>query len=141
MDGSNVWFVGLMLAYMGEWDRGCSLAERAMELNPHYPGKYRYPLVFNLYRKGDYKGALSEALRLNIPDLFYSPLIVAAAAGQLGEDEIAPRTAVRELAGVEARHGEWMYARIFGKWFQPGFVEHVVEGLVKAGLEIPPAQG
>ena len=73
MDGSNVWFVGLMLAYMGEWDRGCALAERAMELNPHYPGKYGYPLVYNLYRKGDYKGALSEALRLNMPDLFYTP--------------------------------------------------------------------
>jgi TolB-like protein/cytochrome c-type biogenesis protein CcmH/NrfG len=139
MDGSNVWFVGLMLAYMGEWVRGCALAERAMELNPHYPGKYRYPLVFNLYRKGDYKGALSEALRLNMPDLFYTPLIVAAAAGQLGEEEIAAK-AVRDLLALRPDMAVDVRENL-GKWFQPEFVEHVVEGLVKAGLEIPPAQG
>jgi TolB-like protein/Tfp pilus assembly protein PilF len=139
MDGSNVWFVGLMLAYMGEWDRGCALTERAMELNPHYPGKYRYPLVFNLYRKGDYKGALSEALRLNMPDLFYTPLIVAAAAGQLREEEIAAK-AVRDLRALRPDMAVDVRENL-GKWFQPEFVEHVVEGLVKAGLEIPPAQG
>ena len=139
MDGSNVWFVGLMLAYMGEWDRGCALTERAMELNPHYPGKYRYPLVFNLYRKGDYKGALSEALRLNMPDLFYTPLIVAAAAGQLGEEEIAAK-AMRDLLALRPDMAVDVRENL-GKWFQPEFVEHVVEGLVKAGLEIPPAQG
>ena len=41
-----------LLAYSGDWERGCALAERAMQLNPRHPGWYWFPLVYNAYRKG-----------------------------------------------------------------------------------------
>ncbi len=134
IDGANVWFMGLVIAYMGDWERGCALVERAMQLNPNFPGKYRYPIVANAYRKGDYRGALNEALKMNLPDVFYTPLLAAAAAGQLGEKEVADE-ALREL--LELKPDIAAIAREnLGKWFRPELVEHFIEGLAKAGLKI-----
>jgi adenylate cyclase len=137
MDGSNVWFMGLALSYMGDWERGCALVERAMQLNPNFPGKYHYPLLANAYRKGDYRGALNEALRMNLPDVFYTPLEIAAAAAQLGERETAEK-ALRDLLKLKPDIAEIVREEL-GKWFQPELVEHFLEGLRKAGLEIPAA--
>ena len=135
MDGSNVWFMGLMFAYMGDWDRGCALVERAMRLNPTYPGKYRYPMVANAYRNRDYRGALDEAQKINMPEVFYTPLFLAAASGQLEEKEIAQK-ALRDLLAVRPDIAE-IARRNLGKWFQPELAADFVEGLVKAGLEMP----
>ncbi len=135
MDSNNVWFVGLLIAYMGDWERGCALVDRAMQLNPNFPGKYRYPTVANAYRKGDYRGALNEALRINMPGVFYTPFNVAAAAGQLGEKDIADR-ALRDLLALKPDFAVIARENL-GKWFQPELVEHFIEGLRKAGLEIP----
>jgi TolB-like protein/Tfp pilus assembly protein PilF len=139
MDGCNVWFMGLVLAYMGDWERGCALVERAMQLNPNFPEKFHFPLVANAYRKGDYGGALNEALRMNLPDVFYSPLNVAAAAGQLGERETAEK-ALRDVLRLKPDIAK-VVRRDLGKWFQPELVEHYIEGLMKAGLEIPAVGG
>jgi TolB-like protein/Tfp pilus assembly protein PilF len=137
MDASNVWFMGLLMAYMGDWERGCALVDQAMHLNPNFPGKYRFPLVANAYRKGDYRGALNEALRINMPDVFYSPLLVAVAAGQLDESKIAEK-ALHELLLLKPDIATIARENL-GKWFQPDLVEHLIEGLHKAGLEIPEA--
>jgi len=137
MDGSNVWFMGLVIAYMGDWQRGCALVEQAMQLNPNFPGKYRFPLVANAYRKGDYRGALNETLRMNLPDVFYTPLLAAAAAGQLGEKDLADK-ALRELLVLKPDMAAIARDNL-GKWFQPELVEQFIDGLAKAGLDVPAA--
>ena len=38
MDGFTLAYLGLVIAYSGDWERGCALAERARGLNPHHPG-------------------------------------------------------------------------------------------------------
>jgi TolB-like protein/Tfp pilus assembly protein PilF len=134
MDGSNVWFMGLVMAYMGDWERGCALIDRAMQLNPNFPGKYRYPLVANAYRKRDYKGALNEALRMNMPDVFYTPLLIAAAHGQLGEKTAAEK-ALRDLLVLKPDMAA-IARESLAKWFQPELVEHLIEGLARAGLDV-----
>ena len=40
MDACTAVYVGQTLAYSGEWDRGCALITRAIQLNPHHPGWY-----------------------------------------------------------------------------------------------------
>jgi TolB-like protein/Flp pilus assembly protein TadD len=140
MDGCTTAFMGILMAYAGDWDHGCALAERAMELNPHHPGWYRFSSVFNAYRKGDYHAALDIALKINMPSYFYTHATIAAIYGQLGEREAA-QGALRELLAQKpdfadiARH-EW------AKWLGPGeLLEHVLDGLRKAGLEIPAPGG
>ena len=45
LDGSNEAI--FLITFAGDWDRGCALIERAMELNPHHPGWYRLMFSFN----------------------------------------------------------------------------------------------
>jgi TolB-like protein len=134
MDGATTAFMGLLLACAGDWERGCAVAESAMRLNPHFPGWYRLAGIFNAYRTHDYRTAIDGALRMQMPGYFWISTACAAAFGQLGEQQHARRAldellAIRPELATKAREE-------FGKWFEPDFVEHVVDGLRKAGLEV-----
>ena len=77
--------LGTLTAYSGEWEKGCALVERAVQLNPRHPGWYRFALFANAYRQRDYRGAVDIALQLNLPDFYVTHEVLAAAYGQLGE--------------------------------------------------------
>ena len=134
LDGSTTEFLGLCMAYAGDWERGCALAERAMQLNPNHPGKYWYPATFNAYRKGDYCGALNLALKINMPGVFYTPLALAVANGQLGKRDASSK-ALRDLLILQPDYAATAREDL-GKWFDQELVDHLIDGLRKAGLEI-----
>jgi len=132
LDGSNEAI--FLITFAGDWERGCALIRRSMELNPHHPGWYRLVLSINEYREKNYQAAVDEAVRANVPELFWTNWVLAAAHGQLGELEAA-RKALKELLVQKedfARSGR----QLMEKWFEPQLVEHLMEGLRKAGLEV-----
>ncbi len=134
LDGATTAWMGTLIAYSGDWDHGCDIVQRAMQLNPHHPGWYWGTAFFDAYRKGDYRAALSLALKYNLPGLYYQPWMLAIAYGQLGEREAANKSlqdllALRPDFAVEVREET-------GKWFNPELVEHTIDGLRKAGLVI-----
>jgi TolB-like protein len=136
MDGFTAGFLGFLIAYAGDWERGCALAERARRLNPHHPGWYWFPSFFDAYRKNNYRGALEVALKINMPGFWRTHLALATAYGQLGEREAA-HNAVRDLLAI--RPDFPVVAREeLGKWWDPQLIEQLIEGLRKAGLEIAP---
>jgi len=135
MDGSNLATMGMMMAYSGDWEHGCSLVESALQLNPHHPGWYWFAHYYNAYRKGDYHGALSIALKFNMPDHFYTHALTAAVYGQLGMREPAHK-ALQELLAIRPDFA--MTARKeFEKSLDSELVAHLIDGLCKAGLEVP----
>jgi adenylate cyclase len=134
MDGATMALMGILLACAGDWEHGCAVADSAMRLNPHFPGWYWLATVFSAYRKHDYRGSVEASLRINMPGYFWGTATSAAAFGQLGERERAQKSvkdllAIRPDFAVAAR-------KEFGKWFDAQLVEHYVEGLRKAGLEV-----
>jgi hypothetical protein len=134
MDGFTAAYLGFLIAYAGDWERGCDLVERARGLNPHHPGWYWFPSFFDAYRKGDYRAALDFALKVNMPGFWRTNLALAIAYGQLSERQAAAN-AVREL--LELRPDFPTVAREeLGKWWDPELVGHLIDGLRKAGLEI-----
>ncbi len=135
MDGATVALMGILLAYAGDWEHGCAVAEGAMRLNPHFPGWYRLAGITNAYRTRDYRTALDAALRIQMPGYFWTPVYCAAAYGQLGEREPALK-ALEELLAMRPEFGSAARAEL-GKWYDPELVEHFLDGLRKAGLEIP----
>jgi TolB-like protein/tetratricopeptide (TPR) repeat protein len=136
MDGFTAAYLGFLIAYAGDWERGCALAAQARRLNPHHPGWYWFPSFFDAYRKSDYRSALDIALKINMPGFWRTNVALATAYGQLGEREAACN-AVRELLAL--RPDFRVVAREeLGKMLDPELVEHLVEGLRKAGLEIAP---
>ncbi len=132
MDGCTAANLGMLTAFSGEWERGCALVLRAAHLNPNHPGWYWFASAFDSYRRGDYQAALSVALKINMRGLWGTNLVLAVAYGQLGEKEKS-LAAVRELLiqmpgfASDARHE-------LSKWWQPEFVEQLLDGLRKAGL-------
>ena len=138
MDGGTHAYVGHLIAYAGDWERGCALVERARQLNPNHPGWYWFVAFTDAYRKRDYRGALEIALKINMPGNFYASAVIAAAYGQLGEREAARPALLRLLAmkpGFAATAREE-----FGKWHGLGeLLEHFLDGLRKAGLDVPAA--
>lgn len=126
--------MGALIAYSGDWKRGCAIAVPASALNPNHAGWHKVLPFYNAFRKGEYREALAAALRLNAPA---SPSFVAARAaayGQLGELEAAQK-AMKELLGVDpafATTGREFY----GKFLPAELAERLVDGLRKAGLEI-----
>jgi TolB-like protein/Tfp pilus assembly protein PilF len=137
MDGNSIAFLGEMLTYLGDHERGLALVGRAKQLNPHYPGWYWYADFYDSYRRGDYRSALSVALKVNLPGHWFMYATRCAAYGQLG-DRVAATNAVQDLlkvrpgfAGVARNHIE--------RWWDPEYVERLIDGWRKAGLEIPPA--
>src|SRR5207237_9286119 len=108
MDSGTMAYLGTLISLAGDWERGCALVDRAIQLNPKHPGWYWFPAFYNAYRKSDYRGALNFALKINMPRFYATHLMAAAAYGQLGERDAASK-AVRELLvlwpdlGVSAR--------------------------------------
>jgi len=139
MDGFTIGYIGFLISYSGDWERGCALMEQARNLNPNHPGWYWFPPFFNAYRKGDYHAALGFALKVNMPGFWRNELALAATYGQLGELELA-HNAARELliARPDFSAVAWEECR---KWWDPDLVGQIVDGLRKAGLEISGGTG
>ena len=134
LEGYTLGYLGMLIAYSGDWERGCALADRAMQLNPNHPGWYWFPRVFNAYRQRDYQGAREMVLKVNLPGFWRTQLMLAAANGQLGE-RIAAGNAVQEL--LKIRPNFPVIARDELKnWYDDELTEHLLEGLSKAGLEV-----
>jgi TolB-like protein/Tfp pilus assembly protein PilF len=138
MDGSVLGLLGLLVHHSGEMQRGTQMVEAAMQLNPHYPPVFRAPAFLNAYAQGKYAEALELAVRFNMPGFFHAHALRAAALGQLGQRE-AGRQAVEELLAVRPEFATSV-RRDYGKWWDEKTVEHLVEGLRKAGLDIPHAE-
>jgi TolB-like protein/Tfp pilus assembly protein PilF len=138
MDGNSIAFLGELLTYAGDSERGLALAGRAKQLNPHHPGWYWYADFYDAYRRGDYRGALGFAIKANLPGHWGMHAALAAAHGQLGEREAAAK-ALRDL--LKLRPGFAADVRTeFEKWWEPAYVEAFLDGLRKAGLEVPSAE-
>src|SRR6185503_10103316 len=134
MDGDSIAFLGELLTYTGDRERGLALAGRAKQLNPSHPGWYWYADFYDAYRRGDYRGALDFALKVNLPGQWFSHAAAAAAYGQLGERDAA-RNASRDLLRLRPDFAATARADI-EKWWEPEYVESMVAGWRKAGLEI-----
>src|SRR5664280_1691758 len=136
MDASVAAYIGNLIAYSGDWERGCALVESAMQLNPRHPGWYWFVNFNDAYRRRDYQGALGFTLKINLPGNFYTHAVIAMCYGQLGMREAA-RTALQELLAIRPDFAKTAREE-FGRWFDDlAFVEHQLDGLRKAGLEVP----
>jgi TolB-like protein/Flp pilus assembly protein TadD len=139
MSASTTASLGMMIAFAGDWERGLSVLERASHLNPHHPGWYHLPTFYDAYRRRDYSGALASALRINMPGYFWAHAALAAVYGQLGEQERA-RVELRELHALAPELGTTAREK-YRKWLDAELTEHLLDGLRKSGLDIPPAGG
>ena len=117
---------------------GLALAARAKQLNPNHPGWYWYADFYDAYRRGDDRGALGFARKSNLPGHWgmHAALAAASASG----DRVAAGGAVQVLlkrrpdfAATARRDSE--------KWWDAEYVERLMDGWRKAGVDLPAPQG
>ena len=121
-----------MMLY-GVWDRGLTLLKKGMKLNPYHPTWFHLALYIYYYHRGMYESAFSEALKFNFPELFWDPLMRAAAFGQMGKKEEAT-VAVDDLLKLEPNfinRGRSMINRYVKV---DDLIDGIIDGLRKAGL-------
>ena len=124
---------GWHMALYGEWDRGLTLLKKGMKLNPYHPSWFHLAPFMDAYRRGEYENALAEALKFNYPELFWDPVMRAAAFGRLGRQSQA-KTAVGQLLKLEpdfATRGRLLIGRYVKV---DDLVDGIIDGLRKAGL-------
>lgn len=121
-----------MILY-GLWERGLTLLKKGMKLNPLYPTWFHLALYMISYHRGLYENALKEATQFNHPQLYWDPLMRAAALGQMGKKDAA-RPAVDQLIDLQPdfiTKGRLLishYVKVVP------LIDSLVEGLQKAGL-------
>ncbi|MCI0603137.1 protein kinase [bacterium] len=127
---------GLVLVHTRNFDRGATVARRAMELNPHHAGWFHFSLIWDYYSRGEYDQALEQAKRVNMPGFFWPPLVIASVCGELGRKTEA-ESAVNELIAIDPEFAVHARRYIEPWHYASGLMDQLLEGLRKAGLEIP----
>jgi len=135
LEGYTLAYLGMLIAFSGDWERGCGLADRAMQLNPQHPSWYWFPHAFNAYRQRDYRAALEAVLKVNLPGFWRRQVMLAAASGQLGE-RVAAGNAVQELLKIKPNFAAAARDEL-KKWHDEDLKENLIEGLRKAEMDIP----
>ena len=130
--------LGFRYSFMEKWDLSRPLIAEAFARNPETPSGYRIASFQYYYMHGDYQAALREALQIKARYVLYGYLCAAAAYGQLG-DKANAQAALAELLKVDPDYGTHVTADLAKRGVSPGISLAVIEGLVKAGLRVPPA--
>ena len=130
--------LGFRYAFLEQWDLSRPLIAQAFARNPATPSGYRIANFQYYYMHGDYEAALNEALAVKAPYVLYGYLCEAAAYGQLG-DRTNGAAAVAELLKIDPNYGEHVEADLARRGNSPNITQKVIEGLVKAGLRVSPA--
>jgi len=132
--------LGMRLAHFGAWERGIALIQEALATNPSPPGWYYFPLSLNAYRRGDDEAALRWAEKIELPGLYWTHVVRAVIYGQLGRTDEAAH-AVERLLELHPDFEERTLIELGRHHFEPAVLQRVVDGLRKAGLDIPEPTG
>ncbi len=128
---------GTRLTYMGEWQRGLALVSKAIALNPDHPQWYLDPFIYYHYQTNDYQLAWTEAQNQGGSGDVWWLLFRVMILGELGRSEEAqPLIEAALKLKPDVRETLWDMARV---WNVPdAHIEHIADGLRKAGLAIEP---
>lgn len=138
-EASMVGVAGFWLAQVGEFDRGLSWLDKSIELNPYYPGWFRYPYFLYYFSQGENEQALREAYNFNMPEFFWDPLLRAVALNQLGKTPEA-KAAFVELLRLKPDVMERAHHYLGVYVFFDDVRARMLKNLVTLGLDVDFAQ-
>lgn len=128
--------VGHYLAFMGEFKRGTDLSRQAQQLNPLHPGWYHFSFARYHYDRREYLETMAHIERAGYPHFYWTHLLNAAALGQMQRPEAAA-----SLARIFEIKPDFAARTELAKWGAPPHdLEHLMDGLRKAGLDDRPAE-
>jgi TolB-like protein len=140
LDTDALGILGLQIVHTGEFQRGAAIVRRAMELNPNHAGWFHFGPIWEHFERGEYERALEHAMQVNMPGLFWQPLVIAAIYGQLGR-RTEGAAAVRDLLALDPDFGKHARRDIAVWHFASGLLDRILAGVRNSGLAIEGAAG
>jgi len=133
-NASVISHLGLFILYVGEWDRGLKLIDKAVQLNPQHPSWYNWGYHNYFYHKRQYERALQAAQKIGLKNVFWTPVCLAEANGQLGREHEANAAAAR-IAALYPGFNLRIARNEMEKFnFPEEHIQHRLDGLHKAGV-------
>jgi adenylate cyclase len=125
---------GANLISSGRPKEGIAAIERSIRLDPRRAAARLNQIALALYYSGEYQAAIEAANRAirSYPNYPNAYRWLAAALGQLGQIEEAPRALQKAIAIAPAAFD--MYVRERVPWMRPEDHAHMLDGLRKAGM-------
>jgi adenylate cyclase len=127
--------IGYVLVFVGDFERGRKLVDKAIALNPCHPRWFHHACWLDDYRRREYEASYREASLAGPIIGYWNPALCAASLGQLGRQSEA-KAFVGELRRLcpdfESRARELITSNLKIE----DLIERIIEGLQKAGLEI-----
>lgn len=127
--------IGFYLSLYGDWERGKAILDKVMQSSVNFPLFLFGSTTLYYYRKNEYKKAMEQANQYNVPALFWGPLLRAASFGQLNNSSEAKHN-ITHLKKLRPDFEEKSRYLISCYVKEDGLVEHLIEGLKKAGMKL-----
>ena len=128
--------IGHFTAFAGEWDRGIAMIKESMTLDPLMQPERYFVIGHDHLLKGEYKEAVATYKKMNLPDHFAIWRSLAVAYAHMGRLDEAKAAADKMLALYPGYEKDiWAFLRDWN--FSDDFVTATIDGLRKAGLDIP----
>jgi TolB-like protein len=131
--GYYVGALGWGIALAGEWEQGIADIELSYQLNPDYPKWYHLATTLYFLKEHKFDKALEEAIKFDLPGLFWDPLLKAVTHAHMGELDEAKKSLESLLRLTpDFYKRQSFYLGMYIKF--EDILELVVEGLEKAGM-------
>src|SRR5450432_850691 len=127
--------MGFVLICAGEFERGFKLMQDSVQHNPYCPWWFHGGFVFYFLFKKQYPEALHCAEKLNVPELYWDPMLKASALGHLNRVEEAGRN-LKLLLQLMPDAGSQVKVITESFLLSSELNKEILEGLTKAGLFI-----
>ena len=105
-----------------------------MKFNVGFPKWYHGATTLNFYRINNYESAYLEAVKYDTPGLVWGPMLRAACLGQINRINEAKQN-MDDLQKLKPDFEEKALELISRYVKENSLVQHVLEGLQKAGLK------
>ncbi len=127
--------MGLYLIQQEDFENGMPMFRKSMEVNPNPPRWAPMGYFYEHYHYGRYEQALTDARSVQMNGDFRMPMFTAASLGQLGRmEEAVPY--LDEMMTYWGRPADELRMELIRRHaLAPTMVDHLLEGLTKAGLE------
>jgi adenylate cyclase len=124
------------VARRGDTNQALKLLEETRILNPYHASFLYIPDFYHHYIREDYEAALPYAEKIDTPGYHYGYVALAAVYGQLGLADKG-QEAVINLLKVYPDYPEFLHDDFDFYHIPRDRTAHVIEGLRKAGLDVP----
>ena len=130
--------LGTWMGYAGQWETARKWVSRAMKLDPKHQSWLWQTFHLDNYRKGEYQKSRDFALKMNMPTNYMVQASLTAAYAMNGDQGKAEQT-LAQLLELRPNFPEDPRLPFRTRGMSAEFIESLMEGLRKAGLDVKPA--